>query len=353
MKIAFVISGNYFKAHIWFYIYLFDKYNIEYDIISWNRLKIEEPNCIQFNCSEGESYLSRLFSYLRYRKFVLDLLKQGKYDKVFVSTIAIGLLIYPYLKKVYFKRYIIDIRDNSITASIMKTTFKNLIKNSFLTAISSNGYLKWLPPSENYFIAHNYPFTINTDIELIEEINKFEPKSLFFNIVTIGSLRDYNENRFLIESFKNSNYVNLKFIGSGPAESALKEYVKNNNINNVYFHGFYDKYEELDLLQDASFINILVGNDSNSKTLITNRFYLSVILGTPMIVNDDTHQGYLCKKHSLGCDVNTNKPLLNQLQAYLESFDSQKYDKGRKEFIKTVALDMNKIEKEIEKFLMN
>jgi hypothetical protein len=352
-KVALIISGNFFKSPIWFYTMLLDKLNVSYDIISWNRLSILESNTIQFNLSEGEDkgYLGRLISYLRYKKFIIKQLEQGKYDRVFVFTIALGILMYPYLRKAFKNRFVFDIRDHSLIINLKKRTSYNLIKNSVFTVISSRGYLKWLPKSEKYYFAHNYPFTIKENIELINEISHFNPDASILKIVTIGSLRDYNANRVLIDNFGNNQCFHLKFIGSGPVENRLINYAKIKEIMNVEFHGFYHKHEELSLIHDADLINNLTGNGINSKTLTTNRFYLSVIVGIPMIVNDNTYQGNLSKRYSLGCNVKSDKPLEEQLQVYLKSFDRRKYDAGRYEFIKTVELDMQDLEKAIHAFL--
>lgn len=352
-KIAIVVSGNSFKVHIWFYTYFFDKLNYDYDIISWNRLNIVEPDVIQFNLKEGEGkgYFGRFISYLRYRKFVINQLEKMRYDKVFVFSIALGVLLYSYLRKNFYKRYIFDIHDHSINVYLKRRTFYKLIKNSFFTVISSHGFLKWLPPKGHFYHIHNYPFTISKDVGLLCNVTNFDPQLKPVNILTIGSLRDYKANKFLIDQLGNKPDFYLKFVGSGSAEKQLITYVKKNHITNVEFHGLYLKSEELDLIRDASFLNILTGSDINSKSLTTNRFYLSAVLGIPMIVNDDTFQGDLSHKYSLGCIVKPNLPLAGQLQNYFQSFDSKKYDKGRKEFIETVALDIQNLEKAIREFL--
>lgn len=353
MKVAIIVSGNYFKAHIWFYTFLFDKLDIEYDIISWNRLNIYEPNVIQYNLKQGEGhgYFGRLYSYIRYRKFIINQLREVKYDKVFIFTIAIGVLLYPYLRKIYKKKYIFDIRDNSIITSILKTSFEKLINDSFFTVISSRGYLEWLPKAKKYYFAHNFPFSISREVKLIEEKEYFNPLSPKQTIVTIGTLRDYKENLYLIQSLENSKGFRVKFVGSGPAEKPLIEYVKSNTIDNVEFYGYYTKEKELELINDATFLNGLTGNDINSKTLTTNRFYLSVMLGIPMIVYGDTYQGSLSREYSLGCNINRNKPLKEQILQYQKSFDRDKYNTGRKKFIEIVASDMKELESAIQGFL--
>lgn len=354
MKVALVLSGNLIKApYILFYTQFLDRLGIEYDIISWNRLGIDEKNIIQFNCNAGESagYFGRLRAYLGYRKFVINQLKKIQYDKVFVYTIALSILLYSFLFNNFNNRFVFDIRDYSILASLRKSIFRKLISASNFTVISSPGYLKWLPDNNKYYIAHNFPFTIMNNVGLLNENSKFDSKNINYTVITIGTLRDFDANRRVIDGFSNSTKFRLKFIGSGSEEKKLINYVETKSINNVMFYGLYNKKDELDLIKDAGLINNVTNNDINSKTLMTNRFYLSVVLGIPMIVKNNTYQGFLCEKYNLGCIVNFDNSLSNQVVNYLDSYDSFKYEKGRNEFITEVLRDMQNLKEAIEVFL--
>ncbi len=63
----------------------------------------------------------------------------------------------------------------------------------------------------------------------------------------------------------------MKFVGKVIAYEPLMKLVKENYIQNVIFTGWYDKKNELEYLKKASLKNILLGNDINSETLMTNR----------------------------------------------------------------------------------
>ncbi|MDA8769874.1 hypothetical protein N9M75_03370, partial [Schleiferiaceae bacterium] len=141
------------------------------------------------------------------------------------------------------------------------------------------------------------------------------------------------------------------FIGSGSAYGKLKLYVDQESISNVYFHGPYSKEEEVGLLAGTTMINNFTNDDMNSRTLATNRFYLSVVLALPMIVREGTHQGELCKKYNLGCVIDPETSIPEQLLVYVASFDYEIYNQGRYSFLELVKRDTELLNNMLWKFI--
>jgi hypothetical protein len=342
MKLVFILSGNTYRSHLGYYFKFCQDNKIEYDIICWNRKSLDEKNVLAFNLkqSEDKGYIYRFVSYLRYRKFIVDIMMRNKYDKVIVSTIAIGVLLYPYLAKNYKKNYIFDIRDYSVVTRFVSGFFRKLIEKSAATVISSSGYIAWLPKNWNYLNSHNFPFdATNGNITALNNTPVLSRKIKNIHISSIGSLRDFEANTLLIQAFKERKDFYLNFIGSGPAYANLKLFVDRMSISNVYFHGPYTKSEEVGLLAGTTIINNFTNDDLNSKTLTTNRFYLSVVLAIPMIVREGTHQADLCKKYNLGCVIKPALPIPEQILEYIESFDYEQYSQGRYLFLELVKQD--------------
>jgi hypothetical protein len=171
------------------------------------------------------------------------------------------------------------------------------------------------------------------------------------NITTIGSLRDYSVNKMLIKHFKNKKDYFLNYIGSGPAEQKLIYLTKSIQANNVIFHGYYDKSNEIALLQNTSYFNILTDNSINSRTLMSNRFYLSVFLGKPMMVFADTYQGKVAQEFNLGFLLNRHDNLALQLDFYVRDFSPFAYNEGRIKFLETVKNDVADFSQKIANFL--
>jgi len=171
MKIAIVISSNTFKSHLSYYFDFLDIQKIQYEIICWNRRMMDESGNMSYNVSQAESkgYFTRFYSYIGYKKFVIDCLDKNKYDRIIISTIAIAVLLYPYLNKHYRRKYLFDIRDYSLILKFTPFILKKIINDSSATIISSAGFLHWLPKSKKYFITHNSPLDLtnrNTNFNL-------------------------------------------------------------------------------------------------------------------------------------------------------------------------------------------
>ena len=346
MKVAIVLSSNYYKSNSWIYTFILKNENIDFKIITWNRVGIDEKDVIAFNFNESEDkgYFKRYLSYVKYRDFVVNELDKNVYDRVIVSTIAIGIILLPYLLEKYKRKYIFDIRDRSIVAEIFKNRFKSLIFYSFETVISSEGFKKWMPKNISYKLSHNFPYEHfnfkKRHIDFRDRING----STQVKLTTIGSLRDYDVNSYLINQFKNKISFYLSFVGEGPASERLKEFAQKANVSNIEFAGRFQQGDEKELLKDSTILNLLTSNDLNSLTLTTNRFYLSALLGIPMLVYSDTFQGKLCRRYKLGCVVDRDSNIYDKLFIYICSFNFEEFKNGCISFLNIVHDDTCKLE---------
>jgi len=341
MKIALVLSTNVSHSpYIYNYIKILEQEGIDFEIISWNKNNKEDKISISFNkyTDRKKNRFARIKSYYEYFKFVLNLLKQNNYDRIIFFTIPIGILLYPYLKKKFKKAYIFDIRDYSIILKfIPKLLFEPIIKNSFCTTISSPGFLKWLPLKHNWVISHNNNFSQKASLDLIW-LRK-NPKHI---ILTIGALRDYEANRLIIDSFKNDINFSMNFVGEDIAYLPLVNYVKTNTIRNVFFTGWYDKNDEIKYLEKVSLINIFLPDDINSRTLMSNRFYLAINNRIPVLVSTESTQAEYVKKFSLGLVVKQNDDIKSKVLSYIYNFNEEEFIKGCEDFLLEINVDQNK-----------
>jgi hypothetical protein len=350
MKVALILASNTcYTPHLYHYKRILQEKKIDFDIIIWNKDNSVENECISYNnfFNLKKSKLFRVRGYLEYTKFVIEVLRQKKYERVVVFTVFLGVLLYPFLYKKLKKAYIFDIRDYSPILNFIPRIINPIIKNSFATTISSPGFTKWLPQSKDYLLSHNYQFN-DKFLAATDDIKK-ESK---YTILTIGFLRDFEANKRIINSFKNNNKFVLKFVGRGIAYEPLKKFVTENNIENVIFTGGYDKKDEKDFLKEASIMNIFLDDDINSRTLMTNRLYLSVANKIPILVNKNSTQGEYANKYKLGVAIEKKEAISEIVLSYLDKLDKNKFLKGRDSFLVEIAKDQEKFEMAFMKFLL-
>lgn len=351
MKVALIISGNVSSApYVYYYTKILKHFNISFDIISWDRLNLGETDTIAY-CLKLDvfgNYYHKLVGYYRYCKFVQFQLQQKQYDKVIVFTIVLGILLYPFCLRKYDKKYIFDIRDYSIAAKICGRKFRRMIERSAITVISSPGFKTWLPLGRNYVIGHNCRLSekslVNDSKQVVDGIA---------HILTIGALRDYDANSWLLKELGNNERYTLEFVGAGVAEPMLRKFVSINQIQNVVFRGRYDKADEIQYFKKATLVNILTNNDLNSSTLMSNRFYLSIQMQIPVIVSKHTQQGACVEKYKLGIVVDENLNLQNQLEVFLRTYDRQVFKQGCLDFLSLVQKEQELFADKVTEFLFN
>ena len=88
----------------------------------------------------------------------------------------------------------------------------------------------------------------------------------------------------------------------------------------------------------------------NSLNLLSNRLYLCVRIGKPIIVNSNSIQGEIVKKYNLGIAIDNTINLTDILNTYLSNFNSEKFNQGRIQFMSVIKEDYLKFEKMLSLF---
>lgn len=334
MKIALICPSNLlYMPYVSNYEKILRETNIDYTIIYWDRLHIEENNDEIKYRDKKVGFQRNYFDYFKYNNFIIRQLNKKKYDRVIVFTLQIAYFLKNYLIKNYKENYILDIRDYN---KIYKfSNFKKLIDSSAFTVISSPGYQIWLPESNKYVVDHNTP---------VSDLNSLKPLEIKVwngkvNISTIGFIRHWDVNIDLVNQLKNRHAFNLIFHGEGTINDRLKHYVEKNKINNVQIYGRYKKEEEGYLYEHSTLINILLYDDINSKGVLANRLYNSVLFGKPMLSLQGTYLADQIKKYNLGLVLESFKEMDSKINRYLKEFNELEYENGRVSFFKGVIKD--------------
>lgn len=316
MKVALVLPGNiWFAPYVRIYAKLLKQNDVDYDIISWNRDGKDEREGFQYDVQLNVNNGSASFgAYRRYIRFIKKTIKQNGFDRLIIFGPQMTCLLGLYLLR-WRKKFIIDYRDLSIEQKPgLKQLFAFLTRISYANVISSPGFKRCLP-KRNYLISHNF------DVEMVRQaIDKNNENGFNTNkgidVLTIGGIRDYSSNIGVVKALANKEGFSCRFVGKGGASQQIEQYCTEQQIENVYFHGFYNKVEEPSFIKDSTFLNIFYPRIITHDTAMSNRFYNSLIFKRPMIVTKHTIQGDFAEQYGLGVALDDCNGLPEKLFAF-------------------------------------
>lgn len=354
MKFCIVTYDEYINIpYIKKYEEILKRNNLEYDIILWNRRNIENKIYIKgsrtfvFEKITRKSKLSKAIQFVEWRRFVLNVLKQGKYTKLIILTTIPGILISDYLFRNFKNRYLFDIRDFTYeNIPFYKYKVDKLVEYSGLTTISSRGFYSWLKESKKIILTHNLT---NLEHEFIKK-QKMQKK---ITIGFVGGIRYQKENEKLIAAFANKNDVELVYIGKRHDGINFEKYCKERRIKNVSFYPEFKNEEKPLIYQKIDLINSVYGSDTPVvRTALPNKLYDCIIFKKPIIVSKNTYLSEIVDKYNLGFSIDLKKDdIYKDFRNYLEHFNINLFFEGCISFKKKVIQEEEYSLKKIELFL--
>lgn len=330
MKIVLITPSNtLFMPYLNNYTELLDDYQIDYDVINWNRFQMEETHPYVFK-DHKVGHQRNFIDYVRYRYFIKKILRENHYDKVIVFGLQLVYFLRRLLRKNYDGNFAVDIRDHNDILNYF--TLAPIVEGAEFVALSSRGFMEWLPLSTKYIISHN------TTFEAIPYAPKVSFKDDLITIGYIGSIRDYYVNIQLIDQLKNNEYYLLNYHGEGHANQAIIKYIEEHDIQNVTLTGRYLKNDELGFYTSNDIINLLRDEtDIYSRTALPNRLYNAVIVGRPLLVFSGTYLSEIVERYQLGLLIDRIETVEAKLQDYIKTFDYDAFVKGRQQFFDVVV----------------
>lgn len=351
-KICFVSLNNlYLSPYLEKYTSIMD---CRIDVIYWNRHSIKEDldaatiHPFNFKTSEDASKLEKLRGYMCFKKFASKIIKKNKYDGVVLLQTSCGILLSSILKTKYKYKYILDIRDYTMENNIIFYIIeKAIIKYSFCSVISSEGFKEFLP-IHNYVLVHN---DVKIDEKTIERFAKRKNSNKRIVISCIGLIRFYDQNIKVIEKFKNDDRFLLKFIGKG--SYSLIEYCKINNIKNVKLIDRFPQEKTIEYYYDTDIINNLYGNMTPLLDYaLSNKLYYAAKLYIPILVCPGTYMEYVSTKYSFGYSFDIEDPnACDKLFNYYKSNSWIDLKENCDKFMKTVELDNSLFAQRVKNFV--
>ncbi|GAB6958967.1 hypothetical protein JCM15754A_03020 [Prevotella aurantiaca JCM 15754] len=351
MKLGLLLPTNvFFCPYVRNYTDILDENNIQYDIIYADKRGLKEKAAHRFSRKIGDNahQITRLLYYLEYSSFLRRVIKKEQYDKLIVFGPQIAIFLKPFLKKHYKNKFILDYRDLSIEQKF-KGTYNELMKLSALHVVSSPGFIKCLPNACSSILSHN--FDINTLKRAINDHNpSYELDKGQIEVLTIGGIRNYEQNAAIIEALGDKEGFLVTFAGNGIDAHKLEEFTKERGYKNVAFSGYYDKKDEPSIIQKSTMINIFFPRILSHDTAMANRFYHSVFFRKPMITTADTIQGEYTKNYKLGLAITNTDNLAEEITTYLNTFDKEEYEENRKKILKDFYSDYKLFEEKVLAF---
>lgn len=352
-KIALICGAALKDApYVSYYTDFFKGEGIPFDLYFWNRngddYSYIPDNYTQYDKSSSlySNPLKKLFDAYFYARFVKKHLKKEKYCGYVCFGIITPFFLCRFLMGSH-KHYIVDIRDYSpyLKIKIISKRIDALIRKSYTTCISSPGFRRWLAESNKYMVFHNCGFNYFESYDRCRE--RFGKK---IEILTIGQIRDYESNTILIKDLANKSDFCLKFSGKGAHSLNIAKYAEDNHVYNFEYTGAYKKEEEQSIAMQCDMINSVFMHDVNSDSLLTNRLYLALKNGKPLIVSENCFQADIVNTYHLGAIIDMKKNIFDQLTYYCQSFDINQYNKGQSDFIDTVKADIEGIKNKLKCF---
>ena len=333
MRVALLLPANIsYCPYANIYMRVLDELDISYDIIYCDKNAANEPAAYRYDkpLDSQSGMLAKFLYYWKFSRYISKVVKSEGYNKLIVFTPQLAIFLYPFLKKYYAGRFILDYRDLSIEQKFMGI-YKKVQKMAAYNMISSPGFKKYLPKNVEYILSHNF----NIDIlkKAIQDFRKetysIKSENGPINVLTIGGIRDYEQNKAVMMALGNQQGFRVSFVGRGNAAPLLEKDAKDKRLENVTFKGFYKKEDEPCYIKESTLINIFYPRKPSHDTAISNRFYNSLIFRKPMITTKNTVQGDYSEKFNVGIAIESTQELPEQLAGYIAKFDSRVYEENR------------------------
>ena len=351
-KIGIVTPANLkYTPYINNYIRILEEQGIDYEILSWDRIGLDENCNFRFKFKTNDYNRKRVFvGYVIFAAKCKRYIKKNKIDKLIILTYAPAFFLGIHFLK--HNKYIIDVRDDSPLIKSFPKIFNEITNNAEEIVVSSPKFAEWMPKKS--ILCHN------ADLELLE---KYYNTRTYFNnkfpisIVYAGTMIENKINIEIIDLLKNDGRFHFLFIGrNNPKKIEIEEFVKNNEINNVSFEGTYAKEDIIDIYRkNASLINIFRENTIVNKNALPNKLYEAVIAGIPLAVFDHNEAiSRYAKDYNLGVVLpEENKIIGEQIIEYMNIFNESEYENGRIEFLNKVKKDMETFKEQLLHFVMS
>lgn len=311
--------------------------------VIWDRLGDEPVSSSSVIYKDGKTGTKRgVFDYVGFSEFVRKTLRPHPNAKVIVFGIPTAFFIRRSLLTGYPSRYILDIRDYHKVGSVYPLA--GLIGASAMTVISSPGYREWLPSGFDFVVDHNTQGAF-----FKEAAAKALPETL--RISYIGALRDFPEQKALIDVLGNRDDAILEYHGFGEINKRLQHHIIRQGVVNASITGRYSKGEERNLYANCDLVNVVIsGTSKNSRTLLPNRLYQAVAHRKPVLTLGGTYLARVVETWGLGLVLRSLNDAANELRCFRLAHNPVTFERNCWNFAQYVMRDKAVFEEKLKCF---
>lgn len=314
-KIAVIVPGNtWMFPYLGIYKTLMDNAGLSYDIICWDREKKTEGTAIIYErplpltCN----MFDKIRGYAAYAKFVERRIETESYDRIVFLTPLVALFLRGFLRSNYAGRFWLDYRDMSWEL-LVKGYFQSILKSAGGVSVSSPAYFGLMPCEA--VLCHNMDISRLGSV-LDGDIVTHKRTEGRIVVSNIGYIRHLKCQKEMVDALADVDGIELRFCGDGSDVQALKDYVSEKRIGNVFFSGRYEKSEEAELFARTDFVNIYLPRNMALMSAMSNRFYSALLSGCDMIVNKESVQARYVEDYGLGLCIGDCRGLADKLFEY-------------------------------------
>lgn len=325
------------------YTDVFDRKNIEYEIIHWDRSGCERPETDKMytfveSVDRYAKNTSKFMPFMRFSCFAKKIIKRRKYEKLVILTTQTAVMLADLLLTSYRGKYFFDYRDASYEYIKPYSILINKLANSaFGMCISSPGFRECIKTKTPMVIAHNFQ---NKNYE--NRCLKCEKKNSGSLVMGyIGILREYEYLKKLMANFGNDDRFEFVIYGSGDDVERLREHSK--KYENVRVMGEYKEEDKRDILTSFDIICYNYPYSFMNYPAVANKFYDGLIMKKPMFANSATFSGKLIIENGLGISLDEGcLDTADRIYEYYKNFDADEFSESCERFLDTVLEDEKK-----------
>ena len=337
------------------YMRILDDLDIQYDLIGWKREEKTEYTGENVFIYEGpaakrfSSPADKIKPALGYRKYIMNIIKKRNYDKLIILTTQTAVILADMLLGKYKKKYIFDYRDKSYEyLKPYGMVINGLIKSSAETVLSSPWFRTSLTKKKDYIIVHNFrEELLKNKRESCEKKNPGERIIIGY----VGALRSYEYHKSLFDVFGSDSRFELHTYGCGDDCDRLYDY--SCKFDNVFVYGAYSDSEKYEIIYKFDMMLYNYPYSFVNDGAVANKYYDSLLMKKPMIVNNKTKIGRFIEDNGLGVSIDEscgNAP--EKVYEWYKSFDSGHLVKRCDELIEKYLEDNRAFEKRIRELFL-